>query len=235
MKPYYQDNFATIYNANCRDIFDELEFDTIITDPPYGVSMLRGDSKIKERIQGDTTIPDIRFMLGYKLILWGGNNFCDQCPRSTGWLVWYKYGHDKSHHSQAELAWTNVVRTVRHYSEQYTGFMRAREGHFHPTQKPVGLMSWCIGIADKWSPCKTIIDPFMGSGPVVIAAKNAGRKVIGIDIEEKYCEVVVKRLVQERMDFGQDEDTRAGQGECPGTACNSASPKAAQKVLELGL
>ena len=131
-------------------------------------------------------------------IVWGGNNFCDQLPRSTGWLVWDKTNGEKCEHSQAELAWTNIVRTIRIHRENYSGFMRARDGWFHQHQKPVGLMKWCL----RWiNETATIVDPYMGSGPVLIAAKDIGRKAIGIEIEERYCEIAAKRMSQEVLCF----------------------------------
>lgn len=71
-------------------------------------------------------------------------------------------------------------------------------GKQHPTQKPVELMTWCISLADDPA---TILDPFMGSGTTLRAAKDLGRKAIGIEIEEKYCEIAAKRMQQEVFDF----------------------------------
>ncbi len=67
----------------------------------------------------------------------------------------------------------------------------------HPTQKPYALMAWCM----KWIKAQSILDPFMGSGTTLVAAKNLGRKAIGIEIEERYCEIAAKRLAQEVMAF----------------------------------
>jgi site-specific DNA-methyltransferase (adenine-specific) len=198
MKPYYEEGGITIYHGNCREVLPDLPpADLVLTDPPYGVKMLRGDSKVKALIAGDDTIPDLRFLLDYpRLIIWGGNNFCDQLPRSTGWLVWFKHFPNVSRHSQAELAWTNVTRTVRHYQEAYHGFMRKADGWLHPTQKPPGLMRWCLSFAPK---TETVLDPFAGSGTTLVAAKTLGMKAIGVEIEERYCEVIAKRLRQKML------------------------------------
>ena len=64
----------------------------------------------------------------------------------------------------------------------------------HPTQKPIALIRWCLAF---FPDAQTILDPFMGSGTTLRAAKDLGRRAIGIEIEERYCEIAVKRLAQE--------------------------------------
>ena len=75
----------------------------------------------------------------------------------------------------------------------------ASEGKYHPTQKPVSLMEWCIRFLPP--DCATILDPFAGSGTTLVAAKNEGRRAIGIEADERYCDVAVKRLGQDTL-FG---------------------------------
>lgn len=99
----------------------------------------------------------------------------------------------------------------------------ATERSPHPAPFPVDIPAKAI----EATAATLVLDPFMGSGTTLRAAKAAGIRAIGIDVDEGYCEMAANRI--------QDEDARAGQGECPGTACNSASPKAVQEVLELGL
>lgn len=192
---------ATLYLGDCRDILPTLgRVDAVVTDPPYGVSMKRGDSKNKDRLAGDNTPPFVGDFAQWPAVIWGGNNFCDQLPRSAGWLVWFKYFPDCARHSQAELAWSNVVNTVRHHAEAYHGFMRAKDGWLHPTQKPVQLMRWCIAFVPE---AKTILDPFMGSGTTGVAALKEGRRFIGIEIEAKYFEIACRRIdeAQRQGDF----------------------------------
>ncbi len=77
-----------------------------------------------------------------------------------------------------------------------------RDGHdylCHPTQKPVELITWILTL--KWTPIGTILDPFMGSGTTLRAAKDLGRKAIGIEIEENYCAIAVERLKQGVLNF----------------------------------
>ena len=97
---------------------------------------------------------------------------------------------------EAELAWSNVIGTTRLFRSLWSGLLRSAEkGEFyHPTQKPVALMEWCLGFLDEND---TVLDPFCGSGTTLLAAKNLGRLAIGIEIEPRYCEIAVKRLRQE--------------------------------------
>ena len=92
-----------------------------------------------------------------------------------------------------------------------------KDGIGHPSPKPIVLMQWLVSELSKAN--EIILDPFMGSGTTLLAAKGLNRRAVGIDINEAYCEIAAERLSQEVMQFG--EDARAGQGECPGTACNS--------------
>lgn len=178
--------------GDCREVLPTLgQVDAVVADPPYGVAMRRGDSKICARIQGDDTPPIVTTLAQWPAIIWGGNNFCDQLPLSTGWLVWFKHQPEKSEHSQAELAWTNVVKTVRHYAQAYHGFMRARDGWFHSTQKPVQLFQWCLSFLPT---ARIIVDPYMGSGPVGIACLSTGQCYIGIEIAQDHFDTACSRI-----------------------------------------
>jgi len=124
-------------------------------------------------------------------IFWGGNYL--GLGRSVRTLVWDK-AQDGLHFAEHEIAWTNfdrgVSRTCRCAlkSQEIFGVNSERE---HPTQKPIRLMLWCI----EWSKTTgTILDPFMGSGTTLVAAKKLDRKCIGIEINESYCEIAAKRL-----------------------------------------
>jgi len=184
---------ATLYLGDCREIAPTLEgVDCVVTDPPYGVRLNRGDGRraaVNGPLAGDESPPDIRWVADYPAIVWGGNNFCDQLPRSTGWLVWDKYHHEKSQHSQAEIAWCNVVKTIRIHREAYHGFMRQRDGWFHPAQKPPALLRWCLTFTSG-----TALDPFMGSGTTGIACRDLARPFIGIEIDPSHFDIACQRI-----------------------------------------
>lgn len=216
MRPYYEENGITIYHADCRDVLPSLPpVDLVLTDPPYGINYKpqRSLGKCKkwqfqrpfESVTNDALPFDPAPLLGYsRLILWGANHYASRLPDSGGWLVWdKKRGASLSQgfaSSDAELAWTNVGGMVRLFPYMWTGLCRDGEigEHYHPTQKPIALMKWCLEFYPK---AQTVCDPFMGSGTTLRAAKDLGRKAIGIEIEEKYCEIAANRLRQEVLAF----------------------------------
>ena len=95
-----------------------------------------------------------------------------------------------------ELAWTTLNQPTR--ASNYAHGQLASEGKSHPTQKPLPLMQWCVAFTSG-----TVLDPFMGSGTTLRAAKDLGRKAIGVEIEERYCEIAAQRLSQQVLDFGE--------------------------------
>lgn len=197
MKPYYEQDGITIYHGDCREIVREIKSPIIVTDPPYGIgatTMTLGKGKKQfHRGDWDTERPDIRWMIDASeyLCVWGGNYFADQLPVSNHWLCWHKINDERSF-SEFELAWTNYGRQCRIFQRHWSG-----EEKQHPTQKPVSVMRWSI----EQCPDKdgVILDPFMGSGTTLRAAKDMNRKAIGIEIEERYCEIAAKRLQQSVM------------------------------------
>ena len=227
MIPYYQDESVTIYHGDCRDILPSLpKVDLVLTDPPYGTSTacnsqrftrksspwwLNVDStkvRAHKQIVGDTEPFDPAPWIQQKAILWGANHYAHLLAPSGGWLVWDKrIGAESMAEKgwplgEAELAWTNVLGATRVFRLLWSGLLRTQErGEFyHPTQKPVSLMKWCLQFAPD---ANLVLDPFMGSGPTLRAAKEQGRKAIGIEIEERYCEIAANRCRQMVM----QEDT----------------------------
>lgn len=211
MKPYYSENGITIYNGDCRDILPTIhKVDLVLTDPPYGI----GESNERALSRGKLANPrdygtfdwdkkpipqdlfnSVKCCASWACI-WGGNYY--QIDPSSCWLVWDKR-NGTNDFADCELAWTNWPKAVRMKSHLWNGMLRKdSETRFHPTQKPVDIMKWAIDLAPT---SQSIIDPFMGSGTTLRAAKDLGRKAIGIEIEEKYCEIAAKRLSQEVFNF----------------------------------
>ena len=213
MTPYYQEDGITIYHGDCREILPSLgRFDLLLTDPPYGI----GDRWAKSALVGkngssrlwgkgdtwDDAPPDEATILqaidsGESSILWGGNYFV--LPPSRCWLVWDKV--QKFTGADAELAWTNLDDPVRVFRlSRIDAYMnQASEIKTHPTQKPIALMLWCLSHVPD---ARTVLDPFMGSGTTLVACKRNHLTAVGIEREERYCEMAVERLRQKVLTFG---------------------------------
>jgi site-specific DNA-methyltransferase (adenine-specific) len=226
MSPYYEHAGISIYLGDCREILPGLgKFDLLLTDPPYGVNVetakpsrqrpaiRRGhgarpaaDARrpiravLAPRVFGDELPFDPAHLLGYpSAILWGANHYAERLPSSPMWLAWDRESDGTI--TDAELAWVRGHRfkTVRLFRHKWSGILRASEQGvcvLHPTQKPVALMRWCLGFFPE---AQSVIDPYMGSGPVARACKDAGKRYVGIEIEERYAEIAAKRLAQEVM------------------------------------
>jgi DNA modification methylase len=217
--PYYDDGTCTIYHGDCREIIDELEFDVIVADPPYGVgyelkAVVVGKGNRRRMmggllpVHGDDQPFDPSHLLaaGKPTVMFGANYYSDRLPSSGGWIAWDKTGGGRgpdNSFTDVELAWTNTRKHPVIFHHLWKGLVRdseAGEAVKHPTQKPVSLMALVIEMASK--PGDIVLDPYAGSGPTLRAAKDLGRKAIGIEIEERYCEIAAKRLAQEVLDFG---------------------------------
>lgn len=198
--PYYSEDGITIYCDDCRKILPFLDkFDLLLTDPPYGIGADKHEGPVEHGWRQwnstgwDSEKPPIWLLemmraAASEQIVWGGNYY--SLPPSMGWLVWDKGQRDFSL-ADAELAWTSRDKAVRCFNYSRASMMK--ESRVHPTQKPVPLMRWCLGLVPD---AQTILDPFAGSGTTLVAAKLEGRKAVGIEINEKYCEIAANRLRQ---------------------------------------
>lgn len=198
MKPYYQDELVTLYHGDCRDVLPMVEFDATVSDPPYGV-LADGGSAATRRSGGNTgtgamawdIAPDgalLELIQRKPAMLWGGCHL--SLPPTFGYLVWDKQ-IDGLNFGEVEYCWTNLRFAPRVFRYRAVG---VDGGKVHPTQKPEALMLWCLSFLPKKS--VVIVDPFMGSGTTLVAAKRVGKKAIGIELSEAYCEVAAKRLSQ---------------------------------------
>jgi site-specific DNA-methyltransferase (adenine-specific) len=206
MKPYYDADGMTIYHGDCRDVLPELpKIALVLTDPPYGTATFVQRPCKYQRLNGmvpqswDDSRPleivQILPVVAPKVVIWGGNFY--PLPTSRGWLCWHKPNSAVTF-GQFELAWTNLDMIPKIFTYPM-GMMRMGNGH--PTEKPLPLIKWTlasVGFSEG-----LILDPFMGSGTTLRAAKDMGLQAIGIEIEERYCEIAAKRLRQGVLDFGE--------------------------------
>lgn len=196
MRPYYDHGGITIYHGDCREVLPHVTADVLVTDPPYGIDFAGQPTKWQRRAgrQAESWDEepfgeiDVVLAAAPTQCVWGGNYY-DLSP-SRGWLAWIKPDAPPSMGS-VEFAWTNLDKNAAHIIHSISATNAERCGH--PNQKPLKVMLWTLGRM----PPGTILDPFMGSGTTLRAAKDLGRRAIGIDREEKYCEMAANRLRQE--------------------------------------
>jgi len=217
VKPYYQHAGITIYHGDCREILPNIKCDCVVTDPPYGIGYKptwkkwNGSDSAWTAIIGDDISFDPSHLLTFRrLALWGANYYSWSLPIGS-WMCWDKRcsaSLDAMAGSSFELAWlrsvdkalplTTMVRILHGGVVNADSADGNNDARYHPTQKPVKLMEKCIVALNEK---ELVADPYMGSGSTLLAAKNLGLSAIGIEIEEKYCEIAAKRLSQEVLEF----------------------------------
>ena len=201
MKPYYEAAGITIYHGDCREVLPHVQADVLVTDPPYGIDFAGQPTKWQRRKGQAAEAWDVAPIENLAALIqsapvqcvWGGNYY--PLPPSRGWLTWIKPDAPPSMGS-AEFAWTNRDQNARHIIHSISATNAERVGH--PTQKPLRVMLWTLSCL----PAGSVLDPFCGSGTTLVAAKDLGRRAIGIELEERYCEIAAKRLSQEVLPLG---------------------------------
>lgn len=200
-----------LYLGDCLEVMPALgKVDAVVTDPPYGIKAANGFDGFdgfggmgtpiaRRQYEGDWDSDrpplecfDLMLKAAHLHIIWGGNYFTDILPVSRKWLFWDKC-QTMPTYSDGEMAWTSLpgVSTKRIIYNN-NGLQAKEKDRVHPTQKPVGVMIWCL----KQLPteAQTILDPFMGSGTTGVACVKLGRKFIGIELDEKYFDIACKRI-----------------------------------------
>ena len=209
LTPYYDRDGITIYCGDCREILPQLDkVDLVLTDPPYGIdfqSSRRIERLRHPKIQGDKEFPMWLFDLkpSNAMFVWCRWDVLMGLPRPKSFIAW-----DKCVHSMGDLEhefgrqWEGCAfypADGHEFNFRPVDVIRCQrvppEQMLHPNEKPVGAIAPLIR-ANKG---ETILDPFMGSGTTLVAAKLLGRRAIGIEIEEKYCKIAVDRLRQSVM------------------------------------
>ena len=218
MNPYYQDDSVTLYHGDCLEIDAWLKADVLVTDPPYGMGYHSGRRKEDDRIAGDLTLASRDQALG----AWRDRNG-DRAPalvfgtwkqpRPEGvrqLIVWDKRG-GAGFSGDLAMPWADITEEVYVLGEGWLGGRvpaiysvptlpsQSPERHGHPTPKPVSLMERLLSKC----PPGVVADPFAGSGATLLAARNLDRRAVGIELEERYCEVIARRLSQGVLDFGE--------------------------------
>ncbi len=194
MKPYYEHAGITIYHGDCRDVLPSLEpVPLTVTDPPYPHYTELG-----------WKIPCVASVLGPlrewgTLVVFWPPNLHAPLPQPQQEHIWNK-PHVYGHHYEKVFVYGStsgrckvwremaILPNYNHCKEEFTE---------HPTQKPMALMMAILAEYDG----NTVLDPFMGSGTTLRAAKDLSRKAIGIEIEERYCEIAAERLSQEVLNL----------------------------------
>ena len=203
---YYEADGVTLYLGDCLEVQEWLTGDVLVSDPPYGVGYVSNHSKYGSTrpIVGDDD-PQARDSV---LELWGdrpalvfGSWKVPRPPGTRHRLIWAKGSVGMG---DLELPWGPGDEEIYVMGEGWTGkrssnvlnvtmmHSQSRNRPEHPTPKPVSLMELLI----EKAPPGTVVDPFAGSGATLIAARNQGRKAVGVEVEERYCELIAARLAQ---------------------------------------
>lgn len=223
-EPYYQDEYVTLYHGDCLQITEWLGADVLVTDPPYGRAWKQGSVKevrwlnsqysdAHAGIANDSST-EVRDNV---LQAWGGKPyivFGDLMLAPPGGTKLTGVYHKASGTSGFRGAIAGVRRDAEaiYFGGKHESGLGGRSSVFefrgavsgshgltgmtgHPHTKPVALMESLIGLC----PPGLLADPFAGSGATLLAARNLGRHVIGVELEEKYCEVIAKRLAQQTL------------------------------------
>lgn len=211
--PYYDHAGISIWLGDCRDILPRLTVDAVITDPPYGVGVHYAsyqDSEVSFLRLVEECLP-LCLAASAGAVVWFGaaptikrdmQAFQPAPDRILIWNVTFSLAGTRAngiaYHWHPLYCW-RLPKTHDGPSLDVLSFPAA--GHcdwFHRGTKPLPLMRSLVGLADAGA---RILDPFMGSGTTLVAAKQMGRRAIGIEIEEKYAEIAAKRLQQEQLPF----------------------------------
>jgi site-specific DNA-methyltransferase (adenine-specific) len=220
-QPYYTDDQVTLYHGDCLDIDAWLDADVLVTDPPYGMAWESGHMYdrpavakqvkqygLRQSVAGDNDIAvrdDVLEAWGDKPAAIFGTWRQPRPPATRHRLIWDKQGRYPGLASAAfypadeEIyiwgdGWTSSPpqRSVITTHEMRSGANSETARLGHPTPKPVQLLEIIIGKA----PPGVIADPFAGAGSTLLAARNLGRRAIGVELEERYCEIIARRLAQ---------------------------------------
>lgn len=226
-EPYYQDEAVCIYHGDCRDVLPFVSADVVITDPPYGVNLGKhkaaADTRRRFLAKGayasyedtpenfrEIVAPAIALALGRVkrgLVFTSGTGLRELPAYDALGGVYLPAGAGRTCWGFQNFAFCAFYGTAPdlHKGARPTGLWSSEtsEPSAHPCPKPYGWMTWAVLLASRMD--ETVLDPFMGSGTTLVAAKRLGRKAIGIERERKYCDLAVERLRQSALPLEMDE------------------------------
>lgn len=228
MTPYYEQDGIAIYHADCRDVFCHLgRVDACVTDPPYNVrqddipidgrsGMRRDFGTWDQDWDAAAFLARVGAMIrpGGSLVAFTSDRLLSEFRNADGWkprgtVVWVKPnaapaarpGYMQTTELIVWLQKPGAAATwnATGYTPNVLTYPRCagHERTEHPTQKPEALIAELI--ARHTNPGDHILDPYMGSGTTLAAAKRLGRFAIGIDVNESYCEIAARRLQQSAL------------------------------------
>lgn len=221
--------------ADVQDLVGDIDIALTLTDPPYGISIVKGmqDGTIdgakafgrtRQRggrpagvLKGKVGVPGVveprlympvhgddeqfdpttLLALGRSQVIFGGAYFAQRLPEGTAWVCWDKCTSPEATFSGFELAWTSFLGRYRMYRHTWSGMIRAGPrdvelaDRVHPTQKPVAILEAIL--RDFSATGDAICDPYIGSGSTLIACERTDRTCYAVEIEPRYCDVVVQR------------------------------------------
>ena len=222
--PYYQDDSVTLYHGDCREVLPALPRDSIdllLTDPPYGIDF-KSNRGSHEKISGDDGSLDIPTCLnlaarvlrrGRHAYIFGPTSLTEGTPFTAAVeLIWDKQVNGMGNlalpwsESHERITFAVYEPSKANRDKGYGGLAaRMRQGSVlrvqrttggaslrHPTEKPVQLLRQLIESSSVWH--ETVLDPFVGVGSTLVAARLEGRRAIGIELDERYCEIAARRL-----------------------------------------
>jgi site-specific DNA-methyltransferase (adenine-specific) len=211
---------VTLYHGDCRDLLPHIEADVMVTDPPYGVGFVGKRTKWTPEARGGylsvvddesaiavaVAVVDSWVHRGGRAVVTPGvknrNMYTD--PTHVG-VIFYPSGAGMT--KWGFTCWQPILYygadpfLADRQGSRPDSFSstEAAEPNGHPCPKPIGTMRWLVLRASRAS--ETLLDPFAGSGTTLVAAKNLGRKAIGIEIEERYCEIAARRCAQDVLNL----------------------------------